>query len=70
MHNFKKKKADVVYKIDLKKAYDYVSWESLRFCLRDVGFPPITVKLIMNCVTTSQLVIPYLEWKTASFFAK
>lgn len=55
MHKSKKKKSDVAYKIDLKKAYDHVEWNYLRECLLDFGFPPLTIKLIMHCI----LPLPY-----------
>jgi hypothetical protein len=55
MKKSKKKKGDVVYKIDLEKAYDNVNWEFLRFCLIQFGFPPITIDIIMHCVTASSL---------------
>lgn len=52
-----KKKGEVAYKIDHEKAYDNVEWDFLRRTLLDFGFPPITVALIMQCVTTSTLSI-------------
>ncbi|CAJ2665276.1 unnamed protein product [Trifolium pratense] len=55
MRKSKSKKGDVAYKIDLEKAYDNVDWSYLRSCLRDFGFPPITIKLIMHCVSSSSL---------------
>lgn len=59
MRKSKKKKGDVVYKIDLEKAYDHINWAFLRECLHKFGFPAITVNLIMYCVTTSHL---YIIW--------
>lgn len=53
MHKSKKKKGDVAFKIDLQKAYDHVSWDYLRGCLEDFGFPHLTIQL--NCVTSSSL---------------
>jgi hypothetical protein len=55
MKKSKKKKGDVVYKIDLEKAYDHVNWNFLRDCLTQFGFPQITIDLIMHCVTASTL---------------
>lgn len=57
MHKSKKKKGDVAYKIDLEKSYDHVDWSYLKSCLQDLGFPPIIVKLILHCVTSSLLSI-------------
>jgi hypothetical protein len=59
MKKSKKKKGDVVYKIDLEKAYDNVNWDFLRFCLTQFGFPPITIDLIMHCVTASSLSLSF-----------
>ncbi|GAU37589.1 hypothetical protein TSUD_365100 [Trifolium subterraneum] len=55
MQKSKAKKGDVAYKIDLEKAYDNVNWNFLRSCLHDFGFPQLTVKLIMHCVSSSSL---------------
>lgn len=57
MQRSKKKKGDVAFKIDLEKAYDNVDWAFLEDCLKDFGFPTLTVKLIMHCVTSSSLSI-------------
>jgi hypothetical protein len=54
MRKSKSKKGDVAYKIDLEKAYDNVDWNYLRSCLHDFGFPLITIKLIMHCVSSSE----------------
>lgn len=54
-HKSKRKKGDVAFKIDLQKAYDHVSWDYLKGCLEDFGFPPMTINLIMHCVTSSSL---------------
>lgn len=40
MHKSKSKKGDVIYKIDLEKAYDNVKWDFLEGCLIDFGFLP------------------------------
>ncbi|PNX93226.1 ribonuclease H, partial [Trifolium pratense] len=55
MNKSKSKKGDVAFKIDLEKAYDNVNWNYLRSCLLDFGFPPIIIKLIMHCVSSSSL---------------
>lgn len=55
MQRSKKKKGEVVFKIDLEKAYDHVNWHYLKDCLSDFGFPPIAIKLIMHCVSSSSL---------------
>jgi len=53
MKKFEKKKGYVVFKLDLEKAFDNVTWEFLQNCLHDFGFPDITIKLIMHCVSSS-----------------
>lgn len=67
MHKSKKKKGSVAYKIDLEKAYDHVSWDFLEKCLLDFGFPRITVKLIMHCVTSSMLSLIWNGKRLQSF---
>ncbi|CAH9091992.1 unnamed protein product [Cuscuta epithymum] len=44
-------------KIDLRKAYDTVSWDFLDRVLRHIGLPDLFVKWIMECVTTSSFSI-------------
>ncbi|CAH9134267.1 unnamed protein product [Cuscuta epithymum] len=44
-------------KVDLRKAYDTVSWDFLENVLRDIGIPTIFVNWIMECVTTSSFSI-------------
>lgn len=53
----KRRKVLVAFKIDLEKAFDNVNWDFLHFCLRDFGFPDITIKLIMHCVFSSTFSI-------------
>ena len=48
----KRKKGYVAFKLDLEKAFDNVNWDFLHHCLKDFGFPDITIKLIMHCVTS------------------
>jgi hypothetical protein len=53
MWRSKKKKGYVAFELDLEKAFDNVNLEFLCSCLQDFGFPDITIKLIMHCVTSS-----------------
>lgn len=50
-----KKKKDVTYKIDLEKSYGHTNWTYLQTCVREFGFPTITLILIMHCVTSYTL---------------
>nr|KYP45784.1 GTP-binding nuclear protein Ran-3 [Cajanus cajan] len=44
---------EVIYELDLEKAYDKVAWPFLENYLQDFGFPAMIVNLIMHCVTSS-----------------
>ncbi|MDV3181123.1 MAG: reverse transcriptase domain-containing protein, partial [Candidatus Phytoplasma australasiaticum] len=44
-------------KIDLKKAYDMVSWDFLEEALKGYGFPIPFVNLFMKCVTSTKFTI-------------
>ena len=52
MKRSKRKKGFVAFKLDLEKAFDNVNWDFLSNCLHDFGFPDITSKLIMHCVSS------------------
>ncbi|CAJ2627607.1 unnamed protein product [Trifolium pratense] len=67
MRKSKRKKGDMVFKIDLEKAYDNVRWDFLQFCLQRSGFPLITTKLIMFCVSSSSLTILWNGCRLPSF---
>jgi hypothetical protein len=62
-----KKNALVAFKLDLEKAFDNVNWSFLHSCLIDFGFPDITIKLIMHCVTSSTLYVLWNGNKMPSF---
>ncbi|XP_059294650.1 uncharacterized protein LOC132047650 [Lycium ferocissimum] len=46
-----------ITEIDLRKAYDMVSWEFLEEALKGFGFPEKFIKLIMTCVSTPKFTI-------------
>lgn len=41
-------------KIDLKKAYDMVSWDFIHEALHGYGFPESFIKLVMTCVSSAR----------------
>jgi len=67
MRRSKKKKGYVAFKLDLEKAFDNVIWDFLNSCLIDFGFPDITIKLIMYCVTSSSFSILWNGNKLPTF---
>jgi len=67
MRRSKKKKGYVAFKLDLEKAFDNVIWDFLNSCLHYFGFPDITIKLIMHCVSSSTFSILWNENKLPPF---
>jgi hypothetical protein len=58
LHNIREKKIQaLILKIDLKKAYDCISWDFLRLVLLQCGFGLPTTKWIMGCITYANFVI-------------
>jgi hypothetical protein len=54
LHSIKEKKLQaLILKIDLKKAYDCVSWDYLKLVLIQCGFGIPTTKWIMGCITSA-----------------
>lgn len=51
-YNRKRVSPRCVIKVDIRKAYDSVSWEFLEYALLGIGLPVQFVGLIMECVTT------------------
>ncbi|KAF7815107.1 ribonuclease H [Senna tora] len=45
------------WKIDLKKAYDKISWTFMEETLKAMGFPEHWIQMLMQCITTPSLRI-------------
>jgi hypothetical protein len=68
LHGIKEKKLQaLILKIDLKKAYDCISWDFLRLTLLQCGFGLPTTKWIMGCVTTTTFDI-LINGEPTNFF--
>jgi len=67
MHKKKEKKAFIMFKIFFKKAYERVDWDFLHLTLKDFGFPPPTIKLIMKCTMSTTLSLKWNGKKLDNF---
>ncbi|CAH1453080.1 unnamed protein product [Lactuca virosa] len=47
----------MLHEIDIKKAYDMVSWRFLEMTLKEFGFHPIMINWIMICVSTPYFTV-------------
>ncbi|XP_057444905.1 uncharacterized protein LOC130737157 [Lotus japonicus] len=57
MMKTRRRVGDLIFKLDLEKAYDRVDWRFLEDTLRVFGFPEDCIRLIMFCVTSVQLSV-------------
>ena len=57
LENSKSKKGGLVFKIDLEKAYDKISWNFLKNVLVNFNFNKNWINLIMSCVARGQTSI-------------
>jgi hypothetical protein len=58
IHSIREKKLQaMILKIDLKKAYDCISWDYLRLVLLQCGFGLQTTKWIMGCITIATYAV-------------
>jgi hypothetical protein len=58
IHSIKVKKLQaLILKIDLKKAYDCISWDYIRLVLLQCGFGLPTTNWIMGCITSATYVV-------------
>jgi hypothetical protein len=67
MRKSKRKKGDMVFKLDLDKAYDRVNWNFLKDTLVKFKFPPIIISLIMFGITSASNKILWNGSKTDTF---
>jgi hypothetical protein len=58
LHTAKSKKlSSIILKLDLKKAYDKVSWQFLRLLLIQIGLKWEVTQWIMACVTNVNMAV-------------
>ncbi|XP_019158270.1 PREDICTED: uncharacterized protein LOC109154983 [Ipomoea nil] len=57
MREARGKQRYMAIKLDLKKAYDRLSWDFIKDTMVQAGFNDSWVKIIMSCVSTSRLAI-------------
>jgi hypothetical protein len=58
IHSIREKKMQaMILKIDLKKAYDCISWDYIRLVLLQCGFGLPTTKWIMGCISSATYVV-------------
>ncbi|MCH81398.1 RNA-directed DNA polymerase (Reverse transcriptase) [Trifolium medium] len=70
MRKSKKKSGDMVFKLDLEKAYDRVNWSFLKDTLVMFKFPQHIISLIMFGITSSSNAILWNGSKTEAFTPK
>jgi hypothetical protein len=70
LHNIKDKKYKaLILKLDLRKAYDMISWEFLRMILIKSGFGLATTRWIMSCVKSVSYVV-LINGEPSQFFQR
>jgi len=67
MQKSKKKLGDVIYKLDLEKAYDRVDWGFLQDTLNYFGFSPSIISLIMSSISATSVSILWNGSRTEKF---
>ncbi|XP_057443830.1 uncharacterized protein LOC130735982 [Lotus japonicus] len=67
MNQKRKNNKNVVFKLDLEKAYDRVDWHFLHATLNAFGFPSSINALIMHCVSSASLSILWNGIRLPSF---
>lgn len=66
LENSKSKKGGLVFKIDLEKTYDKISWKFLERVLINLNLNNNWVKLIMSCVAQGETAILWNGQKLSS----
>lgn len=56
-HYNRKTSPRCLMKIDLKKAYDMISWDFLYEALQGYGFPEPFIQIVMRCVTSTKFTV-------------
>lgn len=54
-----KEKSCLAIKLDIKKAYDTLSWEFIQYTLSNFHFPPRISQLILKCISTTSIAIRF-----------
>ncbi|KAK5795009.1 hypothetical protein PVK06_036263 [Gossypium arboreum] len=67
MKNFKGKKFEMIFKIDLEKAYDKLRWDFLKEMLSTVSFSTTLISVILNCVSSSSFQVLWNEMMAEAF---
>jgi hypothetical protein len=67
MRKSKKKSGDMVFKLDLEKAYDRVNWSFLKDTLSKFNFPQKVISLIMYGISSASNTILWNGSKTKAF---
>lgn len=60
MHKFKNvngKKGFVAWKVDLSKAYDRLSWDSIMGVIREIGVDGKIAKIIDQCIRSVKYIV-------------
>ena len=69
IHIIKEKKQQaLILKIDLRKAYNCISWDFLRMVLLQCGFGLATTNWIMGCILSATFVI-LINGEPSDFFS-
>lgn len=54
-------------KLDLRKAFDKLEWPFIRDMLHSINLPPKLIKIILSCISSSQLAI-LINGQPTNFF--